>query len=162
MRNAVLTCMASLIVVGCARSREPGQAPSKDVSTDTTVLVVDRPTVLGYFPRAKDSVEAMGDAYSEGLAHVRSALDDAKSCVGGDSARAMLAVDSIAPYRARGKTDTLRFARVDSLSFGVYLMAPDAPPRLVTAAAPSALRYAVARAIPEYFHRPPCLKPAAP
>ena len=158
MRNAVLTCVAALIVSACARSREPEQNASKQVPIDTTVLVVDRPTVIGFFPLAKDSAEAMGDAYAEGLSHVRFAVEDAKQCLGGDSARAALVVDSIALFRVRGKTDTLRFSRIDSLSWGAYLLSPDAAPRLVTVSSPSALTYAIARAIPDYFHRPHCSK----
>ena len=162
MKNVVRSGVASLIVCACARSREPKQSAAKDVVIDTTLLVVDRPTVIGFFRMPKDSVEALEDAYSEGLSHVRFAVEDAKQCLGGDSAKAMLVVDSIARFQVRGKTDTLRFSRVDSLSWGAYLISPDAAPRLVTVSSPSALTYAVARAIPDYFQRPHCRKLEVP
>jgi hypothetical protein len=131
--------------------------PARNVGSDTTALVViDRPTVVGFFPPAADSAAAEEDGYSEGVSHVGFALQDAENCLGRDSAHVALVVDTAVRLRYRGRTDTLRFSRVDSLSFGAYLIAPDRPPQLVRVPWPSALIPAVAAAIPEYFHRPPC------
>ncbi|HJU66705.1 MAG TPA: hypothetical protein VJ650_00555 [Gemmatimonadaceae bacterium] len=120
-------------------------------------MIVDRPTVIGFFPPARDSAEASEDGYSEGVAHVRFALEDAQTCLGRDSARVTLVIDTAVRVQHRLRTDTLRFAREDSLSYGAYLIAPAAAPRLVSAPnGPSALIPAVTEAIPDYFGRPPC------
>jgi hypothetical protein len=131
--------------------------PARNAVSDTTALVViDRPTVIGYFPPAADSAAAEEDGYAEGVAHVGFALQDAEKCLGRDSARVALVVDTAVRFQYHGRTDTLRFSRVDSLSFGAYLIAPERQPRLVDVPWPSALIPAVAEAIPEYFHRQPC------
>lgn len=131
--------------------------PARSAVSDTTALVaIDLPTIIGYFPPAADSTEAEEDGYSEGVAHVGFALQDAENCLGKGSARVALVVDTAVRLQSRGRTDTLRFSRVDSLSFGAYLIAPDRPPRLVNVPWPSALSLAVAEAIPEYFQRNPC------
>lgn len=131
--------------------------PAQRAAPDTTALVViDRPTVVGFFPPAADSAGAEEEGYSEGVAHVGFALEDAEKCLGRDSARVALVVDTAVRIRDGGRTDTLRFSRVDSLSFGAYLIAPGRPPRLVHAPWPSALMQAVPEAIPEYFDRPAC------
>lgn len=132
-------------------------APIPGVVSDTTaLLVIDLPTVIGYFPPAADSTEAEEEGYSEGVAHVGFALHDAENCLGKDSARVALVVNTAVRVQYRGRTATLRFSRVDSLSFGAYLIAPERPPRPVNVPWPSALSPAVAEAIPEYFHRHPC------
>ncbi|HEX8271147.1 MAG TPA: hypothetical protein VF615_00770 [Longimicrobiaceae bacterium] len=137
--------------------RHADAGPARNAASDTMALVVvDRPTVIGYFPPAADSTEAEEAGYSEGVAHVGFALEDAESRLGRDNAHVALVVDTAVRLQYRGRTDTLRFSRVDSLSFGAYLIAPERPPRLVHAPSPSALIPAVAAAIPEYFHRQPC------
>jgi hypothetical protein len=53
--------------------------PTPSAVSDTTALVlIDLPTVIGYFPPAADSTEAEEDGYSEGVAHVGFALQDAE------------------------------------------------------------------------------------
>ena len=127
-------------------------------ATDTTALVVvDRPTVIGFFPPARDSVEASQEGYSEGVAHVGFALQDAEACLGRDSARVILVVDTAVRILRGPRTDTLRFPGIDSLSYGAYLIAPASAPQLLNAPiGPSALIPAVLEALPSYFDRPPC------
>jgi hypothetical protein len=158
-RATILTALASL--TACGRNDVPAsREPARDAQPagDSTLVVVNRPTAIGFFPPAKDSAEAMQDAYSEGLSHLRFALEDAKACLGNDSAQTVLVVDTAVRIRVGDRVDTLRFSKVDSLSFGAYLISPDAAPKLVTAGAPSALMHAVTAAIPDYFHRPACRK----
>lgn len=162
----VLATVAMIALAACGggassaapRTNRPADAgPARNAASDTMALVViDRPTVIGYFPPAGDSTEAEEDGYSEGVAHVGFALQDAENCLGRDNAHVALIVDTAVRLQYRGRTDTLHFSRVDSLSFGACLIAPERPPRLVHAPWPSALIPAVAGAIPEYFHRQPC------
>lgn len=162
----VLTAVAGIVLAACGGGTNAATArtdrhadpdPARNAVPDTTALVViDRPTVIGYFPPAADSAEAEGDGYSEGEAHVGFALQDAEKCLGRDSAHVALVVDTAVRVQNQGRTDTLRFSRADSLSFGAYLIAPGRPPRLVHVPWPSALIPAVAEAIPEYFQRQPC------
>ena len=162
----VPTTVAIIVLAACgggtnsaaARTeRHADRDPDRNAVLETTALVViDRPTVIGYFRPAADSAEAEEDGYSEGVAHVGFALQDAEKCLGRDSARVALVVDTAVRLQYHGRTDTLRFSRADSLSFGAYLISPERPPRLVHVPWPSALISAVAEAIPEYFDRKPC------
>ena len=151
---AVLT----YVLAACGqRADSPPSQPASPRPADTTALVVvDRPTVIGFFPPARDSAEAAEEGYTEGVAHVDFALQDAEACLGRDSARVALVVDTAVRIQRGARRDTLRFPRVDSLAFGAYLIAPARPPRLVNASWPSALMPAVTEAIPDYFGRPPC------
>jgi hypothetical protein len=173
MRRVTAT-VAACALLACGRQQPPAATPrngagpaapsaarvaAPDARADTTALVVaDRPTVIGFFPPPVDSAEAAEDGYSEGVAHVQFALEDAAACLGGrDSARVALVVDTAVRVRRGGRTDTLRFSRLDSLSYGAYLLAPGQAPRLVrSAVGPSALIPIVAQAIPAYFHRGAC------
>jgi hypothetical protein len=130
---------------------------SRRAAADTTMLVdIDRPTVIGFFPPAKDSIEAEESGYSEGVAHVGFALEDARTCLGPESSTVVLVVDTAVRLRQTGRIDTLHFSRVDSLSYGAYLLAPGRDELLVHARAPSALNHAVTESLPTYFRRPPC------
>src|SRR6476620_11148082 len=82
-----------------------------NAASDTTVLVViDRPTVIGYFLPPADSAGTEEEGYSEGVAHVGFALQDAENCLGRDSAHVALVVDTAVRLQYRGRTDTLRFS----------------------------------------------------
>lgn len=167
MRYAVVV-IAVCIPLACGREHPAPGSGSPGACThavgaalaeagDTTALVsVDRPTVIGFFPPANDTVDAHDDGYSEGVAHVRFALEDAQACLGRDSARVTLVVDTAVRIRQGARTDTVRFSRIDSLSYGAYLLAPGREPRLIHAYGSSALIPAVTEAIPGYFHRGPC------
>ena len=146
-------------LAACDQRAEPGPVWSAPATrSDTTALVVvDRPTVVGFVPPAADSAAEEEVSYTEGVSHVGFALEDARACLGGrDSAQVALVVDTAVRVRRGARTDTLRFSRVDSLSYGAYLLAPAGEPRLINVTGPSALIPAVAEAIPGYFRRPPC------
>jgi hypothetical protein len=131
-------------------------AASPNDGDTTAFVVVDRPTVIGFFPPARDSVEAAEEGYAEGVAHVGFALQDAEACLGRDSARVTLVVDTAVRIQRGTRTDTLRFPSIDSLSYGAYLIAPTSAPQLLNANGPSALIPAIVDALPGYFNRPPC------
>ncbi|MBL8984111.1 MAG: hypothetical protein JNL26_18135 [Gemmatimonadetes bacterium] len=129
-------------------------------SGDTTALVVvNGATAIGFFPPPLDSAEAEESGYSEGLAHVGFALADARACLSRDSLQTVLIVDTAVRVHNRGQVDTLHFSRVDSLSYGIYLIAPGRTPQLINALGPSALSPAVTEALGAYLRRPAC--PAA-
>jgi hypothetical protein len=120
-------------------------------------VVVDRPTVIGFFPPARHSADAEADGYAEGVSHIQFALEDAAACLGRDSSRAVLIVDSVVRVRLGARIDTLRFARELPMSYGAYLIAPGREPYLVPhGEGSSTLIPAVRRAIPTYFRRAPC------
>ena len=162
--KVTLAILSTIALLAWARSPESRRdRNAQDLRADTTALVVvDRPTAIGFFRPAKDSVEAAEDEYSEGIAHVQFALEDAKACLGRDSSQTLLVVDTAVHIRQGGRIQTLRFSRVDSLSYGIYLIAVGAALHLVTANGPSALSPAVAEEIPPVFHRPPCRDDDAP
>jgi hypothetical protein len=149
--------LAVLCLSACGRTHSTPAVPKTSNGRDTTALVVvDRPTVIGFFPPAKDSAEANEDGYSEGQAHIGFALQDAEACLGRDSAQIIFVVDTGVRIQHGSRIDTIRFSRIDSLSYGAYLIGPGAQPLLVNAYGPSQLIPAVSEAIPEYFHRRPC------
>jgi hypothetical protein len=149
--------VTAFVLAACAKRDTRQSVATQSIGHDTTeLIVVDRPTVIGFFPAAKDSAEANESGYSEGLVHVQFALQDAASCLGRDRALVTLVVDTVVRIQQGKRIDTVRFPRIDSLSYGAYLVAPAAEPRLVNALGPSQLSSAVAQAIPEYFHRGPC------
>ena len=148
---------AALFLTGCGGPRTAASVPQAVSMLDTTALVViDRPTVIGFFPPAKDSTEASEEGYSEGEAHIGFALQDAEACLGRASAQVILVVDTAVRILRGMRTDTIQFSRVDSLSYGAYLLRPRAQPLLLNAYGPSQLNHVIAEAIPEYFHRKPC------
>ena len=148
-----------LLLTGCEENGQASaKAPSPTHSDSTPVIVVDRPTIIGFFPKPQDSSEANDDGYSEGVAHVGFALKDAEKCLGRDSSHTELVIDTAVRIRRGARVDTLRFPRIDSLSYGVYLVGPTTDPKLVSVYGPSQLIQAVPEAIPEYFGRPTCQK----
>ena len=130
--------------------------PATQQARDTTRLIlVDRPTVIGFFPPA-DSAGAEEEGYSEGLAHVGFALQDAQACLGRDSSQTVMIVDTAVRLMRQNRVDTIRFPTADSLSYGAYLVAPNAQPLLVSADGPSILVHVVPQRIPAYFNVKPC------
>src|SRR3982751_1047085 len=143
------------LLTACGNTQSASRVPDAATANDTTALiVVDRPTVIGFFPRARDSAQANEDSYVEGQAHVGFALQDAEACFGGDSSRVALVLDTAVRVQHNSQIDTVRFSHIDSLSYGIYLVAPGVKPQLITAPeGPSQLIPKVADAIPAYFRR---------
>jgi len=131
-----------------------GGRPAGDT---TELVVVTEPTAIGFFPPPRDSADAQDDGYSEGVSHIRFAIEDAGSCLGRDSSQLVLLVDTAVRIRRGARIDTLRFSRVDTLSYGVYFVMPGREPYLVPhGAGPSTLIPAVNEEIPKYFGGPKC------
>lgn len=97
--NALMThirvCLALSCIVACRGGLDArvSSTPASSGRDTLPLVVIDRPTVIGFFPPARDSIEEAGDGYSEGLAHLEFALQDAEACLGKDSSRVALVVD---------------------------------------------------------------------
>jgi hypothetical protein len=147
-----------LLLTACGGTQSAPSVRVAATTHDTTALVVvDRPTIIGFFRPAMDAAEANEDYYVEGQAHVGFALQDAEACLGRDSSRVVLVVDTAVRFQHNSQSDTIRFSHIDSLSYGIYLIAPGGKPRLISAPeGPSQLIPKVGEEIPAYFRRPPC------
>ncbi len=152
MRFPILFAAAVLLTLTCA----PREERSDGAPDPTPRIVIDGPTVVGYFPPALDSAAAEESGYAEGLAHVGFALQDAKACTGLESAAFQMVVDTQIYVVLAGRTDMVPFPRTDATTFGIYLFRSDRPPHLVTALAPSALNAAVLETLPAYFEGVSC------
>lgn len=130
MMKRPLAVISTISLAGCTHAPGPRNKRAGPPRDTTALVIVDRPTAIGFFPPARDSAEASEDGYSEGIAHIRFALDDARGCLGHDSRQTILVVDTAVRIRQRGRTHTLRFSRVDSLPPAVpWGLTPTARPR---------------------------------
>jgi len=145
-------------LLGCATAEQPpGESVVAASRADSSELVVvSRPTVLGFFRPPRDSTDATGDGYIEGVAHIEFAVVDALECLGRDSADARMIIDSLVRIQRGSRIDTLRFPMTDSMPYGVYLLSPVQSPQLIRAYGPSQVMIASLEATPTYFGRAAC------
>lgn len=143
----------ALLALACRADTTPDRPPAAPAMRGDTseLVVVSRPTVIGFFRPALDSANASEDGYIEGVAHIESAVVDAQACLGRDSADARMIIDSLVRVQRGTRIDTLRFSMADSMPYGVYLVAPDRAPQLVRAYGPSQVMIASLEATPAYF-----------
>ena len=161
LKRSIAVVVAALATAACAdkESAQTVDAPQERAADTTALVVVRRATAIGFFPPAEaDDTLSADSGYEEGRAHIQFALNDAAACFGADSLDTRMVVDSGVRIDRGGQIDTIRFAQVDSLSYGVILVQPSQAPKLINAFSPSQTNAAVVEAIPAYFNRPACRK----
>lgn len=97
MMKGPLAVISTISLAGCTHAPGPRDKRAGPPRVTTALVIVDRPTAIGFFPAARDSAEASEDGYSEGIAHIRFALDDTRGCLGHDSGQTILVVTT-QPY----------------------------------------------------------------
>ena len=155
LRPIVALALFALACRAETTSDHPPAAPPMRADT-SELVVVSRPTVIGFFRPALDSADASEAGYIEGVAHIEFAVVDAQACLGRDSADARMIIDSLVRVQRGTRIDTLRFPMADSMPYGVYLVAPDRAPQLVRAYGPSQVMIASLEATPAFFGRAAC------
>ncbi len=121
---------------------------------------VDGPVIVGYFPRVSEKdMDDHNSGASEGLAHVRFALEDTLKCLkaAGISARAQLEMTSMLAVTEGTTTKKIKLPTTWPSASGVYLFRPGKMPHRVPAQlGPSSLIMLAPQAAAEFFQAPTC------
>ena len=155
MKKHLRLIVGTLALIG-AISVTPGKPPN---STKSEVVVeVGGPVVIGFFPPfTKAEEEADDGGISEGVAHLRFALEDIAKCLGDRPATYRLEVTRSITLREGKSVRRINIPKDWDHSVGIILAAPGREPETVFATAgPSSLIDAGPSAAGRYFGAPEC------
>ena len=121
------------------------------------IIEVTGPTIIGFFPPQPDPAEDDDGGYSEGIAHLRFAIEDTAACLGDLKPTLRLEVTKTLKVRHGGEEHTIQLPLEWPASAGAYLFAPGRPPRAVHATiGASSMSFDLPSAAAEYFGVPAC------
>lgn len=150
MKPAVVTAVLA-VMVGCSFSHGHANARTK-----TERIVVERPTIVGFFPAVTESDVEADAGVNSALEHWEWALENAQRCFGPKGVH----VQAVLADKVVIETDGQIVEAVPRLGatadIGYYLLAPGRAPELVMGPAPSSLLYFLPKAASEYFAVPEC------
>lgn len=123
------------------------------------IIEVTGPTIIGFFPPPSDPAEDDDGGYSEGIAHLRFAIEDTAACLGDLKPTLRLEVTKTLKVRHGGEEHTFQLPPNWPASAGAYLFAPGKPPHAVHATVgASSMSFHLPNAASVYFGVPACKK----
>jgi len=155
MTQLWVSIAAALTLVGQVEG-SAGQNPRPRQGAIT--VDVRGPVILGFFPPfTKAEEEADDGGISEGLAHVRFALEDIARCYGNKSATYRLDVTRSVTLRDGKRTRRINIPRDWEHAVGIILVVPGRTARTIFATdGPSSLIELGPTAVADYFDAPAC------
>jgi hypothetical protein len=153
MKRLWFLCAALVAVVPTGTSTQsarPGQEP--------VTVEVNGPLILGFFPPFTKAEEDADDGgISEGLAHMRFALEDIEKCNGDRTATYRLDITRSVTLRDGKRVRTVRIPRDWRHAVGIILAAPGRPALTVFASdGPSSLIQLGPSTVADYFGATAC------
>lgn len=137
-----------------------GQSNPKAAPVNVATVVVKGPLIVGFFPPVTQAeMEDPNTGTSEGIAHVRFALEDTLKCLkaSGVSATAQLELATTLIVMDKGKTRRILLPTSWPGAAGAYLFMPGKEPQAVFAqAGPSSLVVLVPKAAAHFYAASAC------
>lgn len=143
---------ASLLAIGLS-------AASASAAASGDIIEVTGPTIVGFFPPQSEPTKDDDGGYSEGIAHLRFAIENTAACLRDLKPTLRIEVTKTLKVRHGGEEHTFQLPPNWPASAGAYLFAPGKPPRAIHATVGvSSMSFHLPNAAAEYFGVPTCKK----
>lgn len=146
------------IVIGAAVAAVGGCSLHRhDAAAKTAHVVIDGPTIIGFFPTVTDKEIETDDGINSALEHWEWALENAERCFGPKGVHVQKVFADKLLLESDRETIEVTPAFRAMPGIGYYLASPGKPVQLVSAdAGPSSLLYFLPKAAAVYFGAPEC------